>query len=78
MVGAQNLFPAGRILGSTAGVVDEGTSAGAAAATFVPFLVYPCRMVLLLPQWRHLRVGIVLSSIMLLSVLNNTSGTATQ
>ncbi|HVF00358.1 MAG TPA: hypothetical protein VNA27_03340, partial [Rubrobacteraceae bacterium] len=43
----------------------------------LPYLVYPCRMVLLLPQWRYSGVRVISSSIMLLSVPNNTSGTTT-
>jgi hypothetical protein len=38
MVGAQDLFLAGRLVGCTARVLDKGTSAGAAT---VPLLTFP-------------------------------------
>ena len=38
MVGAQDLFLASRIVGGTAGVLDEGMTAGAAAVTLLTFL----------------------------------------
>ena len=41
MVGAQDLFLTGRVVGDTAGVVDEGTSTGSAAVTLLAFSGVP-------------------------------------
>ncbi len=73
MVGAQDLFFASRIVGDGARISNEAAPPGSAAVTLgLPFLVYPCRMVLLLWQWWQFGVWIVSSF-----YPDSTSGTTT-